>query len=111
MLPQRVARLGLITASPLTRTMLTNQSIKHTLTPITRQFGHGAHHGEEDRSKGPYYGVHLHEPAVWQKRGAQVFGFLLWFWLMYRLKEDGQYLFGMSDMHTNTNRSSNQTIQ
>jgi len=54
--------------------------------------GAGGHHGGEDRS-GPDYGLHFHEPSRWHKVGAQVFGGLLWFWLLYRAKNDWKYLF------------------
>ena len=55
--------------------------------------GHQDHHGEGDRHAGPDYGIHFHQPERWHRVGAQVFGGLLWFWLLYRAKNDWRYLF------------------
>jgi len=45
----------------------------------------GSFHDDAD------YNVHIGDPSRWHVIGGQVFGGLLWFWILYRLKNDWKY--------------------
>ena len=53
-----------------------------------RQMGGGGHHGES------FHGVHIHPPARWQSLYGEGAFILMWFWMLYRAKEDGAVLLG-----------------
>ena len=53
------------------------------VSPAARRFMGGGGHGES------FHGVHIHPPARWQSLYGEGAFILMWFWMMYRAKQDG----------------------
>ena len=61
---------------------------RRVAAPAARRFMGGGGHGES------FHGVHIHPPARWQSLYGEGAFILMWFWMMYRAKQDGAVLLG-----------------
>ncbi|CAO1637995.1 unnamed protein product [Parajaminaea phylloscopi] len=59
--------------------------------------GHGDHGSAGAGSKWyrPMHGFHPHQPAFKHRWGAKLLGATMWFWIFYRMKQDGPVLLGL----------------
>jgi len=76
------------TGATNTTTTTTNIPDDHSSRANTGGHGHQrASHNDDDDD------FHITDPSRWHVIGSEVLGALLWFWLLYRLKNDWRYLF------------------
>mmetsp|Transcript_1017 Transcript_1017/g.3572 ORF Transcript_1017/g.3572 Transcript_1017/m.3572 type:complete len:109 (-) Transcript_1017:1984-2310(-) len=55
-----------------------------------RGFAAGGHHDTHTS-----HGISVNKPSAWHLYGARAFGAVAWFWIFYRMREDGPALLGL----------------
>ncbi|KAF5756091.1 hypothetical protein HanXRQr2_Chr17g0810541 [Helianthus annuus] len=58
--------------------------------------------GGHGYGNGTYKGVHLHQPKRWHTITGKGMCAMMWFWILYRAKQDGPVVLG-TDMNMETN--------